>query len=240
MNSPAMKHSADVLLEARHVKRTFDETGETLEVLKGVDFTMQAGEMVALTGVSGAGKSTFLNIIGALDRPTSGEILFRGENLAQKSEKELDRYRSRHVGFVFQFHHLLPEFSALENVMLPARIAGLDNPKARAEELLAEVGLENRLTHLPRELSGGERQRAAVARALVNRPDLVLADEPSGNLDESNSRALHELFRKLNEKWGQAFLIVTHDSHLASQADRQVGMSNGLVDLPGNQATTSS
>lgn len=219
------------LLETRQLWKVYEETGERLEVLRGVDFVLQPAETVAIMGASGAGKSTFLNLLGALDRPTEGDILFQGQNIAQFSEQERDRYRAQYLGFVFQFHHLMPEFTAWENVMLPARIQGqsVQGCKARALELLEAVGMADRRNHLPAELSGGECQRAAVARALMANPAMVLADEPSGNLDEANSERLHELFLQLNQDLGQAFLIVTHDRHLASLATRQVVMSKGTI-----------
>lgn len=222
---------SQVLLETRSLTKVYHETGERLEILRGVDFAMFAGEIVVLTGSSGSGKSTFLNLIGALDKPTSGAILFKGKDLATFRPSARDQFHRHHVGFVFQFHHLLSEFSALENVMLPARIAGMPPPECleRAEGLLETVGLAGRLRHLPRELSGGERQRVAVARALMNQPDMVLADEPSGNLDESNAEKLNELFAELNQKLGQTFLIVTHDSRLAGLATRCVHMQGGLI-----------
>lgn len=219
------------LLETRDLHRVFKETGEELEILKGVDFTLNEGEFVALTGSSGSGKSTFLNLIGLLDTPTSGEILFRGKNLQKLSATEKDNYHRLHLGFVFQFHHLLSEFNAFENVCVPARIIGssVAECRERAEELLVTVGLKNRMKHLPRELSGGERQRVAVARALMNHPDIILADEPSGNLDEKNSEMLNELFSELNANLKQTILVVTHDARLASCAGRKVTMHHGKI-----------
>lgn len=219
------------LLETRNLRRVFSETGEKLEILKGVNFSMNEGELVALTGSSGSGKSTFLNLVGMLDTPSSGEILFKGRPLSKFSSQEKDMYHRVQVGFVFQFHHLLSEFTALENVCVPGRILGASDKECRerAEMLLETVGLKDRLKHLPRELSGGERQRIAVARALMNKPDLVLADEPSGNLDEENSARLNELFGELNDKFNQAFLIVTHDEKLASFAKRRVIMHGGVI-----------
>ncbi|MCF0225183.1 MAG: ABC transporter ATP-binding protein [Fibrobacter sp.] len=220
-----------LLLETRDLRRVFSETGEKLEILKGVNFSMNAGEFVALTGSSGSGKSTFLNLVGMLDTPTSGEIFFKGKSLGKFSDTERDLYHRVQVGFVFQFHHLLSEFTALENVLVPGRILGTSYAecKDRAEMLLETVGLKERLRHLPRELSGGERQRVAIARALMNHPDLVLADEPSGNLDEANSAMLNELIGELNEKFNQAFLVVTHDEKLASFAKRRVLMHGGII-----------
>ena len=222
---------ADKLLQTIDLRRVFSETGEKLEILKGVNFAMEEGELVALTGSSGSGKSTFLNLVGMLDTPTSGEILFKGKALSKFNSEERDEYHRFKVGFVFQFHHLLSEFTAIENVCVPGRIAGKSDKECRerAEMLLETVGLKERLKHLPRELSGGERQRIAIARALMNNPDLVLADEPSGNLDEANSAMLNELIGELNEKFNQAFLIVTHDEKLASFAKRRVFMHGGVI-----------
>jgi len=222
---------SDKLLQTINLRRVFSETGEKLEILKGVNFEMEAGELVALTGSSGSGKSTFLNLVGMLDTPTSGEILFKGKALSKFNDAERDRYHRVQVGFVFQFHHLLSEFTAIENVCVPGRILGTSEKecKERAAMLLETVGLKDRFKHLPRELSGGERQRVAIARALMNHPDLVLADEPSGNLDEANSAMLNELIGELNEKFNQAFLIVTHDEKLASFAKRRVVMHGGVI-----------
>lgn len=219
------------LLQTVNLRRVFSETGEDLEILKDVNFEMEAGELVALTGSSGSGKSTFLNLVGMLDTPTSGEILFKGKPLSKFNSQERDMYHRVQVGFVFQFHHLLSEFTAIENVCVPGRILGTSEKecKERAAMLLETVGLKDRLKHLPRELSGGERQRVAIARALMNHPDLVLADEPSGNLDEANSAMLNELIGELNEKFNQAFLIVTHDEKLASFAKRRVVMHGGII-----------
>ncbi len=219
------------LLETRDLHRVFKETGEDLEILKGVDFVLNEGEFVALTGSSGSGKSTFLNLIGLLDTPTSGEILFRGKNLQKLSSAEKDNYHRLHLGFVFQFHHLLSEFTAFENVCVPARIIGssVAECRERAENLLETVGLKDRMKHLPRELSGGERQRVAVARALMNHPDILLADEPSGNLDEKNAVMLNELFSELNKKFKQTILVVTHDARLAACALRNVTMHYGKI-----------
>ena len=219
------------LLQTVDLRRVFSETGENLEILKGVNFEMEAGELVALTGSSGSGKSTFLNLVGMLDTPTSGEILFKGKPLSKFNSQERDMYHRVQVGFVFQFHHLLSEFTAIENVCVPGRILGTSEKECRerAAMLLETVGLKDRLKHLPRELSGGERQRVAIARALMNHPDLVLADEPSGNLDEANSAMLNELIGELNEKFNQAFLIVTHDEKLAGFAKRRVVMHGGII-----------
>lgn len=222
---------SDKLLQTIDLRREFSETGEKLEILKGVNFSMEEGELVALTGSSGSGKSTFLNLVGMLDTPTSGEILFKGKALSKFNDAERDHYHRVQVGFVFQFHHLLSEFTAIENVCVPGRILGTSDAECRdrAAMLLETVGLKDRMKHLPRELSGGERQRVAIARALMNHPDLVLADEPSGNLDEANSAMLNELIGELNEKFNQAFLIVTHDEKLASFAKRRVVMHGGVI-----------
>ena len=222
---------SDKLLQTINLRRVFSETGEKLEILKGVNFEMEAGELVALTGSSGSGKSTFLNLVGMLDTPTSGEILFKGKALSKFNDAERDRYHRVQVGFVFQFHHLLSEFTAIENVCVPGRVLGTSEKecKERAAMLLETVGLKDRFKHLPRELSGGERQRVAIARALMNHPDLVLADEPSGNLDEANSAMLNELIGELNEKFNQAFLIVTHDEKLEKKKKRRVVMHGGVI-----------
>ena len=223
---------SNIILQTKALSRVFEETGERLAILNGVDFTLCAGDFAALTGASGSGKSTFLNLIGLLDTPTSGEIYFNGKNLSKVSAEEKDDYHRRHIGFVFQFHHLLSEFTSLENVCVPARILGGKSQteiKERAIYLLETVGLKDRLNHLPRELSGGERQRVAVARALMNHPDIILADEPSGNLDEKNAEMLNELFSRLNREFEQTFLIVTHDERLARCATKRFSMTHGQI-----------
>jgi lipoprotein-releasing system ATP-binding protein len=203
----------------------------TVEVLKGIDIEIYEGEIVAIMGPSGVGKSTLLHILGVLDRPSSGRVLIDGIDIFQFNDPVLANYRNKTVGFVFQFHHLLPEFSALENVMLPGMIAGISQStvRKRAIELLTEVGLEERLDHRPNELSGGEQQRVAVARALINSPKLLLADEPSGNLDRQSAEALHRLFWELNQKLNQTLIIVTHNLELAEQADRVIELFDGRV-----------
>lgn len=202
-----------------------------LEVLKGISLSIQDGEVVAIVGKSGAGKTTLLHIMGSLDKPDRGEVIINGTCLQKLSDKNLSEFRNRHIGFVFQFHQLLPEFSALENVMMPALIAGIPNSKARCrgEELLDFLGLKDRLRHKPNELSGGEKQRVAVARALMNKPDVVFADEPSGSLDTLNKKELHQLFFSLREEFKQTFVIVTHDESLAQMSDRIISMSDGKI-----------
>lgn len=223
--------NSELLLETKALTKVYLETGEKLEILRGIDFQIYTGEYLVLTGSSGSGKSTFLNLVGALDKPTSGSILFKGKDLRHMSEGERNFFHRKNVGFVFQFHHLLSEFTAFENVCIPGRILGstITECKERAENLLETVGLKDRMRHLPREMSGGERQRVAVARALMNHPDLVFADEPSGNLDEKNSEMLNELFGELNKKFNQTFLIVSHDERLAKKASRRVHMHGGLI-----------
>lgn len=204
----------------------------TLEVLKGIDLTINRGEIVSIVGPSGAGKTTLLQIIGTLDRPNSGHVLFDGIDISGYKEKQLSAFRNQHIGFVFQFHQLLPEFTAVENVMMPALIAGanMSDARQRAMEMLAYLHLTNRATHKPSELSGGEKQRVAVARALVNRPQVILADEPSGSLDTHNKEELHQLFFDLRRELGQTFIIVTHDEQLAETTDRTIRMRDGRVE----------
>lgn len=204
----------------------------TLEVLKGIDLTINQGEVVSIVGPSGAGKTTLLQIIGTLDRPDSGRVLFDGIDVSGYKEKQLSAFRNRHIGFVFQFHQLLPEFTAVENVMMPALISGasMSDARSRAMEMLDYLRLTERATHKPSELSGGEKQRVAVARALVNRPQVILADEPSGSLDTQNKEELHQLFFDLRRELGQTFIIVTHDEALAATTDRTIRLRDGLVE----------
>ncbi len=202
-----------------------------LQVLKGVDVEIQKGEVVSIVGASGAGKSTLLQIIGTLDYADSGSLTIAGQNLRNMNTNQLAQFRNKHIGFIFQFHNLLPEFTALENVCIPAFISKKSKQEAeqRAAELLDFLGLKERMHHKPNQLSGGEQQRVAVARALVNHPDVVLADEPSGNLDSHNARELHNLFFSLREKFNQTFIIVTHNEELAKMADRTLVMRDGKI-----------
>jgi lipoprotein-releasing system ATP-binding protein len=203
----------------------------TLQVLKGVDVHIKKGEVVSIVGASGAGKSTLLHILGTLDRPDKGEVMFEEQLVTSMNARQLAQFRNKHIGFIFQFHNLLPEFTALENVCIPAFIAKADAKESeqRAQELLQFLGLGERAHHKPSQLSGGEQQRVAVARALMNRPDVILADEPSGNLDSKNARELHQLFFTLREKYNQTFVIVTHNDELAGLADRALVMKDGRL-----------
>ena len=220
------------VLEARGVVKEYRSgDGSTLRILDGVSLSLGRGEMIAVVGASGTGKSTLLHVLGALERPTAGEVLVDGERIAGRPDEELAALRNRAVGFVFQFHHLLREFSALENVEMPLRIAGWDRQRARgrAEELLARVGLSGRMGHRPAELSGGEQQRAAVARALAIDPAVLLADEPSGNLDHANAERLHDLFAELARDLELGLIVVTHNRSLAQRADRTLLLADGRL-----------
>ncbi|MBN2227173.1 MAG: ABC transporter ATP-binding protein [candidate division Zixibacteria bacterium] len=221
----------DTSLIARGVCRSFTTAEGTLEVLKGVNLTVSQGEMVAIVGESGVGKSTLLHILGGLDRPTQGDISYRGKPLHTMSENELSHFRNRHIGFVFQHHYLMDDFTALENVMIPALVAGKTKKEAAAlaEQLLHDVGLKERMNHVPRQLSGGEQQRVAVARALANSPDVVMADEPSGNLDIRTGEKLHGLLRDLNQKRNMTMIIATHNLELATSCDKTVKLIDGLA-----------
>lgn len=219
------------LLQCHNICKTYREGSLDTQVLKGVSFDLKKGELVSIIGSSGSGKSTLLHILGALDDTTQGEVTFLGQNLSQLNSNKQAKLRNQHLGFVYQFHHLLADFSALENVAMPLLIGGTKTAKAKeaAKVLLDKVGLSHRMDHRPSELSGGERQRVAIARALVNSPDLVLADEPTGNLDHKTALATYDLMRELNEQSGTAFLVVTHDGELASKMDRQLHMQDGLL-----------
>ncbi|MDP2689376.1 MAG: ABC transporter ATP-binding protein [Deltaproteobacteria bacterium] len=219
------------LISIKDLRKTYGDSRKRVDVLKGIDLTVEKGETIAVLGASGVGKSTFLNILGALDRPTSGEVLYGGERVFSYDNRRLAEFRNRAIGFVFQFHHLLPEFTALENVMLPALIgkAGLKGARERAEELLGEVGLAGRLHHKPGELSGGEAQRTAIVRALVQTPAVVLADEPTGNLDTHTGEEVFEVLLKLNRSRGTTMIIVTHNERLASRMSRKLRMIDGVI-----------
>ena len=221
----------DIILEARGIRKVFRTGSEELEVLKQVDLEVERGELLAIMGVSGVGKSTLLHILGTLDRPTAGELSIAGVDVFRLSDDDLAHFRNQHIGFVFQFHHLLPEFTALENVMLPALVAAAPEEHIREEAaaLLQSVGLGQRLYHRPGELSGGERQRVAVVRALIRKPLVVLADEPSGNLDAASSQNLHELIRQLSREHSQAFVVMTHDRVLAESMDRLGHLEWGVL-----------
>jgi lipoprotein-releasing system ATP-binding protein len=221
---------SDPLVSVQNVTKTFQHEGRSLEVLKGIDLDIASGEMVTIVGPSGAGKSTLLHLIGTLDLPTEGRILYDGHDVTRLGSSDLAEFRNRSIGFVFQFHHLLPEFTALENVMMPGLIQGRRRFETRAEQLLDEVGLSERLTHRPGELSGGEQQRVALARALLMEPKLVLADEPTGNLDSQTSASVHSLFFDLNRRHGITFLIVTHSRDFADMMPRRVSMKDGRID----------
>lgn len=216
------------MIDIKGIKKSFG----SLEVLKGIDLHIDKGEVVSIVGPSGAGKTTLLQIIGTLDRPDTGTITIDGIDVSKLSSKKLSDFRNQHIGFVFQFHQLLPEFTAIENIMIPAYIAGASHREAkqRAQELLEFMGVSDRASHKPNELSGGEKQRVAVARALINHPAVILADEPSGSLDSKNKEELHQLFFDLRDKFGQTFVIVTHDEQLASITDRTIHMRDGQLE----------
>jgi len=215
------------MIECRNIRKSYGD----LQVLKGISLTVEQREIVSVTGPSGAGKTTLLQIMGTLDSPDCGEVHYKGFDVLRLKDSEMARFRNKNIGFVFQFHQLLPEFTAVENVMLPALIGGksLSETKKSALELIAFLGLETRADHKPAELSGGEKQRVAVARALINKPQIVLADEPSGSLDTQNKAELHKMFLDLRREYGQTFVIVTHDTELAAIADRSIFMRDGEI-----------
>jgi lipoprotein-releasing system ATP-binding protein len=219
------------LVEVKELRKSFGSGAGRVDVLKGVDLAIQPGETIALVGASGAGKSTLLHIMGALDRPTSGTVNFKGKDIFQLNDSSLASFRNHSVGFVFQFHHLLPEFSALENVMMPAIISGMNNGEAEAlaVDLLGDVGLGHRLSHKPGELSGGEQQRVAIARALIKSPPLLLADEPTGNLDTKTSEEVHALLSDIHYKKGITLVIVTHNEALASRMGKIIRLVDGCI-----------
>ena len=216
------------MIDIQGIEKSFG----TLKVLKGIDLHIDKGEVVSIVGPSGAGKTTLLQIMGTLDQPDKGDIIINNTHTLQLSSKKLSQFRNQEIGFVFQFHQLLPEFTAIENIMIPAFIAGTSTAKAkdRPTMLLKFLGLEDRATHKPGELSGGENQRIAVARALMNEPSVIFADEPSGSLDSKNKEELHKLFFDLRNEYGQTFVIVTHDEHLASITDRTIHMADGIIE----------
>lgn len=224
------------MIEIKGVTKSFG----SLQVLKGIDLRIEKGEIVSIVGPSGAGKTTLLQILGTLDKPDSGSVVVDGIETSTLSTNKLSEFRNTHLGFVFQFHQLLPEFTAIENIMIPAYIAGMKPKEARsrAEELLAFMGLSDRATHKPNELSGGEKQRVAVARALMNNPAVILADEPSGSLDSKNKEELHKLFFELRDKFGQTFVIVTHDETLATLTDRTIHLKDGRIVGEGSETST--
>ena len=223
------------MIEIKGLTKSFG----SLQVLKGIDLRIEKGEIVSIVGPSGAGKTTLLQILGTLDKPDSGSVVVDGIETSTLSTNKLSEFRNKHLGFVFQFHQLLPEFTAIENIMIPAYIAGMKpkETRIRAEELLEFMGLSDRATHKPNELSGGEKQRVAVARALMNNPAVILADEPSGSLDSKNKEELHKLFFELRDKFGQTFVIVTHDETLATLTDRTIHLKDGRIVGEGSEAS---
>ena len=220
-----------MLLEIKDLKKDFKIGTNTIRVLKGVNFSVDNGEIIAVMGRSGSGKSTLLNIMGTLDRPDSGNVVFNGEDVFKYNDRKLADFRNKNIGFVFQFHHLLPEFDAVENVMLPGLITGSNKTqlKTRAIELLTRIGLKDRLYHRSSELSGGEQQRVAFARALINNPRLILADEPSGNLDSESAEILHKIMWEFVKEYNTAFILVTHDDILAKKADKTIKITDGII-----------
>ncbi len=231
MNNDIQENNRSMLLQGNDIFKSFGHNGNVIEVLKGIDIVVDSGEMVAIVGASGSGKTTLLQILGTLDSPTSGTIMFEGRDLAHTREKELSRHRNENVGFIFQFHHLLPEFSALENVMMPGLIQGKDSKELtkKARELLDQVNLSHRENHRSGELSGGEQQRVALARALIMQPALLLADEPTGNLDSNSGRQVFDTLRDMSRTYSLAVIMVTHNQELADSMDRCLTLKDGLL-----------
>lgn len=223
--------SNNFILETKNISKTYESGPDKVKVIKDISMKVKTGEIVIIMGPSGVGKSTLLNLIGTLDIPSTGEVHINGENVFEYNEQQLSRFRNEHIGFIFQFHYLMSEFSALENAMIPRMIKGKDwkSDENRARKLLTDVGLQHRLNHRPNQLSGGEQQRVAIARALMNKPKLILADEPTGDLDRENSRALFNLILELNQTYQQTFIIVTHDEMFAEQAHRIVYLADGYI-----------
>ncbi len=223
--------SSEALIKLVGIEKSFKDAGTEVHVIRGLDFIVNPGDYIAIKGTSGAGKSTFLHILGLLDKPNSGEVYFSGKNVTHCSDKQLSKIRNHKIGFVFQFHHLMPDFNALENVLMPKMIEGRlsSADKKKAKEILDRVGLSERMKHLPSQLSGGERQRVAMARALIQQPKLLLADEPSGNLDEENTESLHQLFSELHRETGVSIVVVTHDPTLYNKAHQRCVMQEGLI-----------
>jgi lipoprotein-releasing system ATP-binding protein len=225
------EHHPQNILQLHHVRKVYESGPNRVEVLSDITMKVKKSEIVVIMGPSGVGKSTLLNLIGTLDIPSGGKVYINGDDISQYKERKLARFRNEHIGFIFQFHYLMPEFTALENVMIPRMIKGSDwkTEEQLAVNLLSEVGLEQRLHHKPNQLSGGEQQRVAIARAFMNRPKLILADEPTGDLDRQNSRALFNLILDLNQKYGQTFIIVTHDEMFAEKAHRIIHLRDGTI-----------
>ncbi len=224
-----MSHAPTVILQCQHINKSYNEAKHDLKILNDLSLDVYQGEHLAIVGSSGSGKSTLLHIMGALDKPNTGKVLFEGQDIHAFGESQQALFRNQNLGFVYQFHHLLADFNALENIAMPLLIAKMDinEAKQRAHDLLSKVGLAHREAHRPSQLSGGERQRVAIARALINQPKLVLADEPTGNLDQSNARAIFDLIEELKQSFSTSFVFVTHDLDLASRMDRQLKLVNG-------------